>query len=98
MPSDDDVTDWPTIRTARQLVEAEIVPCSETTLKALAKTHGIGRKLGRCIVFQPAAAKFREYEALHAAKGSIDGDLKARTNAEMAEMLERLALEEPHEG
>ena len=55
MPSDDDVTDWPTIRTARQLVEAEIVPCSETTLKA-------------------------------------------RTNAEMAEMLERLALEEPHEG
>ena len=35
-----------------------------------------------------AAAKFREYERLHMAKGSIDGDAKARANCEMAEMCE----------
>lgn len=35
-----------------------------------------------------SAAKFREYEQLHMAKGSIDGDVKARTNAQMAELCE----------
>lgn len=35
-----------------------------------------------------AAAKFRHYEDLHAAKGSLDGDSKARANAEMAEEIE----------
>src|SRR5258706_13483792 len=41
-----------------------------------------------------AAERFREYEASHAAKGNLDGDAKARRNAEMAEMCERLALQE----
>lgn len=35
-----------------------------------------------------AAERFREYEYSHAAKGSIDGDAKARRNCEMAEMCE----------
>lgn len=41
------MSDWPVLKTARQIVEAEIVPCSEDVLKSLARTHGIGRKLGR---------------------------------------------------
>lgn len=41
--------------------------------------------LAACI---KAAAKFRHYEDLHAAKGSLDGDAKARANAEMAEEIE----------
>lgn len=41
------------------------------------------------VVVLAAAVKFREYESLHAAKGSLDGDVKARANAEMAEMLEK---------
>lgn len=34
------------------------------------------------------AGKFREYEALHKAKGTPDGDAKAETNATMAAMCE----------
>lgn len=44
---------WPSIKTARALALEEIVPCSEDVLKALAKAHGIGRKLGRAYVFTP---------------------------------------------
>jgi predicted esterase len=40
-----------------------------------------------------AAGWFSEYETLHAAKGSIDGDVKARTNAERADFCARAALE-----
>lgn len=35
-----------------------------------------------------AAARFREYETLHAAKGSLEGDAKARANAEFAARME----------
>jgi excisionase family DNA binding protein len=42
------------LKTAQALVLEQIVPCSEDKLKALAKTHGIGRKLGRAYVFTPA--------------------------------------------
>ena len=35
-----------------------------------------------------AAERFREYETSHMRKGSIDGDMKARRNCEMAEMCE----------
>ncbi|HEX4197590.1 MAG TPA: hypothetical protein VHZ26_09110 [Caulobacteraceae bacterium] len=48
-----DAPPWPTIKTARDLVLDRIVPCSEELLKTLAKRHGIGRKLGRAIVFTP---------------------------------------------
>ncbi len=43
-------------------------------------------------IIKNCAQRFREYEASHAAKGSIDGDAKARRNGEMAEMCERAAL------
>lgn len=39
-----------------------------------------------------AAAQFRFYAESHAAKGTPDGDAKARTNIEWAERLERAAL------
>lgn len=44
---------WPQLKTARQLVEGDIVPCPERTLLALAKTHAVGRKMGRAVVFTP---------------------------------------------
>lgn len=37
-----------------------------------------------------AAQTFRRYEEMHAAKGSIEGDMKARANAEKAERYEAL--------
>ena len=48
------MTAWPQIKTAQALVAEEIVPCSEDKLRELAKTYGIGRKLGRAYVFTPA--------------------------------------------
>lgn len=40
-----------------------------------------------------SASKFREYETLHAAKGNLGGDAKARANCEMAELCERAIAE-----
>jgi len=45
---------WPEIKTARQLVDQALVPCSEDLLARKAREHSIGRKLGRAIVFEPA--------------------------------------------
>ena len=45
---------WPQLKTAADLVDERIVPCSQDTLIALAKRHGVGRKLGRAYVFTPA--------------------------------------------
>lgn len=44
---------WPAIKTARDLVAERVIPCSEDYLRALAKQHGVGRKLGRTYVFTP---------------------------------------------
>ena len=44
---------WPVIKTAKALIAEEIVPCSQATLIGLAKTYGVGRKLGRAYVFTP---------------------------------------------
>jgi hypothetical protein len=38
-----------------------------------------------------AGGWFRAYEAQHMAKGNLDGDIKARTNAERAEFCENAA-------
>lgn len=48
-------------------------------------------------VIRDCAAKFREYEALHRAKGTIDGDVKAAANATMAQRCEDalVAIEPP---
>jgi hypothetical protein len=45
---------WPSIKTAKALVDEGIIPCSEETLRGLAKRHTIGRILGRAYVFTPA--------------------------------------------
>ncbi len=45
---------WPELKTARDLVVENILPCSEDYIRALAKAHGVGRKLGRQYVFEPA--------------------------------------------
>jgi hypothetical protein len=42
---------WPRIKTARDLVAEDILPCSEDLIRQLAKRHGVGRKLGRTYVF-----------------------------------------------
>jgi hypothetical protein len=47
------MTAFPVLKTAKDLVAERIIPCSEDTLRALAKKHGIGRILGRTYVFQP---------------------------------------------
>jgi len=44
---------WPIIKTAQALIAEEIIPCSQAMLISLAKTHGVGRKLGRAYVFTP---------------------------------------------
>jgi hypothetical protein len=44
---------WPTLKTARDLAAEKILPCSEDSVRALAKRHGVGRKLGRTYVFTP---------------------------------------------
>lgn len=36
------------------------------------------------------ATRFREYEQSHLEKGTVDGDMKARRNAQMAEMCEEV--------
>ena len=56
--------------------------------RALAAESKLARLEGLERAAREAAAWFREYEALHAAKGSIDGDAKARTNAQRAERIE----------
>lgn len=49
-------------------------------------------------VLKLCAERFREYEAIHMAKGSIEGDAKARSNASMAELCENVLanLPSPH--
>ena len=42
-----------TIKTLAQLVDEGIIPTSTETLRRLAKTHGVGRILGRTLVFTP---------------------------------------------
>jgi hypothetical protein len=51
---DDELPHWPVIKTAKALVIEGIVPCSVKVLLAVAKRHGVGRKLGRTYVFTPA--------------------------------------------
>lgn len=43
---------WPQLKTAHDIALERILPCSEDQVRALAKAHGIGRKLGRQYVFQ----------------------------------------------
>lgn len=44
---------FPSLKTARELLDEGLIPSaiSERSLKALAKTHNVGRKMGRVYVF-----------------------------------------------
>ena len=48
-----DMDTWPQIKTARQLVEQGIIPVSENKLRAIARQYGIGRMIGRTLIFNP---------------------------------------------
>lgn len=48
------MSEFPTIVTARQIVERGLLPCTEDMVKTLAKRHRVGRKLGRAYIFTPA--------------------------------------------
>lgn len=58
------------------------------TTDAPANAHLIAAAPDLLEVAQEAAAMFRYYERLHMEKGTVDGDAKARRNAEMAEKCE----------
>jgi len=49
------MTAFPQLKTAQQLIDEGVIPpaVSERTLRALAKTHNVGRKMGRFVVFTP---------------------------------------------
>ena len=47
------MTHFPTILTAKQIIERELIPCTEDMLKRVARQHHIGRKLGRAYIFTP---------------------------------------------
>ena len=53
-PSTGGAVTFPVIKTARQLVEDGVLPISEDYVKALAKRHQVGRKIGRTLVFEPS--------------------------------------------
>lgn len=49
------------------------------------------RMAEKTLALKLAARRFRQYEDHHAAKGNLDGDVKARANAEMAALCEKAA-------
>lgn len=63
-------------------------PAVRCALLAIDRMQERVRAEGLIAALSKAAERFREYEYSHAAKGSIDGDAKARRNCEMAEMCE----------
>src|SRR6266576_2110309 len=46
-------TVWPSFRMARDLADGAVFPVSEAVILQTARKHGIGRKMGRTIVFSP---------------------------------------------
>jgi len=70
--------------------EATCFDCEYELLQAFAR-HRLqteARMAAAVEALTKAAERFREYETSHMRKGSIDGDMKARRNCEMAEMCE----------
>src|SRR6516162_4915137 len=56
------MTEWPKYRKASDLAGA-VFPASEAVILQTARKHGIGRKMGRAIIFSPEDCE-RLYEAL----------------------------------
>jgi hypothetical protein len=55
--------EWPTYKMARDLANGKVFPVSEEVIKQTARKYGIGRKMGRAIVFNIQDCD-RLYEAL----------------------------------
>jgi hypothetical protein len=55
--------EWPTYKMARDLAGGKVFPVSEYVILQTAHKAGIGRKMGRCIVFSVDDVQ-RLYEAL----------------------------------
>ena len=65
------MSDWPSYRMARDLA-GTVFPVSETVILQLAKKNGIGRKMGRAIVFSPDDCN-QLYEVLPCPSSSLSG-------------------------
>src|ERR1700680_3876556 len=55
--------EWPTFKMARDLADGKVFPVSEAVILQAARKHGIGRKMGRAIIFDLADCKLL-YEVL----------------------------------
>src|SRR4051795_10112825 len=64
-------TVWPSFAMARELA-GNVFPVSETVILQTARKHGIGRKMGRAIVFSPDDCN-QLYEVLPCPSGSLSG-------------------------
>jgi hypothetical protein len=47
------VKEWPAYKTARDLASGKVFPVSEAVILQTARKHGIGRKMGRAVIFSP---------------------------------------------
>jgi hypothetical protein len=61
--------EWPAYKMARDLANGKIFPVSEAVIMQTARKHGIGRKMGRAIIFSPEDCH-RLYEVLPCPSGS----------------------------
>ena len=60
--------DWPTYKMARDLADGKVFPVSEAIILKTAREHGIGRKMGRTVIFGPEDCE-RLYEVLPCPSG-----------------------------
>src|SRR5437660_10287560 len=65
------MSDWPSFRKASDLAGA-VFPVSEAVILELARKHGVGRKIGRCIAFSVDDVN-RLYEVLPCPSSSSAG-------------------------
>src|SRR5262245_34404238 len=63
------MTEWPKYRMARDLA-GSVFPTSEAVILQTARKIGVGRKMGRAIIFSPEDCE-RLYEALPCPSGSF---------------------------
>ena len=61
---------WPKYRMARDLA-GDVFPTSEAVILQVARKNGIGRKMGRAVIFGPEDCQ-RLYEVLPCHSGSLD--------------------------
>ena len=67
--------EWPAYKMARDLANGKVFPVSEAVILQTARKHGIGRKMGRAVIFSSEDCH-RLYEVLPCPSGSC-ADRKA---------------------